>query len=387
MDNNRLKKGAELDLRGLEWVWDFGWLRPQELGRLLWPKVRHATKNAERICRKWESNGLIIRRELPNHNGTAIVLSSKGADLLCEIGINAKTGKDIGSTRPKTEEEKREDEVKRKKEDGKKKYENTVWIPPASWRHDLLCAGVLSICHEMGHEIFPEAKLRRKNTIAKNDKIPDGIIKWRNPNNVILRIWLEVEASRKSGAANGDKLAHSIIDALNEQSKELSGIRCNQAMIAINPNQLCERGYSLNHKEIIKNKIEKLTPIDINICFLELKLTGLGVSGFEIVNEKVESNEIARTVASLDKKWDKKRKSERIKGRESELYSDDINGLDQAEFWKENEKWFLEYGHDDDRIKKEFDTQTAAKRFAARVHLDYKKAQEAKKEAEAGQRR
>lgn len=367
---NPLQKGEELDRRGLEWVWDFGWLRPQELGRLLWPKVGHATKNAERICRKWENNGLIIRRKLPNHNGTAIVLSSKGAELLKEIGLDAKTGKDIGSVN------------------------RDEWKPPATWKHDLLSAGILSICHKMGHEIFPEMKLRRGN--PNTNKIPDGIIKWKNPNGAILRTWLEVEASRKSGSKYGDALAKAVIDTMNEKGEELSEIRCNYVMIAFNPDQICERGYSLDHKTRIKSKIEKLTKKDIKVPFLELKLTGLGVSGFKIVNEKIESNEIARAAAGLDKKWEKKLNRHRIKGREIEFSSDLIKGLHKAEYWKEGEKWFLEYtdqmGIDQrslepERIKKEFETLTALKRYAARVHLDYEAAAEAARDARASQLR
>jgi hypothetical protein len=393
---NPVQIGKEMDLRGLEWVWDFGWLRPQELGRLLWPKVGHATKNAERICRKWEDNGLIIRRNLPNHNGTAIVLSSNGAELLKEIGIDAKTGKDIGFARKKTDEEKREYEDRKKKEKEKKKEktkdpenknkkrrkknnEDIVWKPPATWKHDLLSSGVLSICHEMGHEIFPEMKLRREN--PNTNKIPDGIIKWKNPNGgATLRIWLEVEASKKSGTKYGDPLAKAVIDSMNEKGDELSQIRCNYAMIAFNPNQICDRGYSLDHKERIKSKIEKLTKKDIKVSFLELKLTGLGVSGFKIINEKIESNEIARAVALLDKKWEKKLNRYRVKGREMEFCSDIIRGLYKAEYWKENEKWFLEYTDqaeidersiDPERTKIEFTTLTELKRQAAKLHLKY----------------
>ena len=388
MKMNTLDKGAELDLRGLLWVWDFGWLRPRELGRLLWPNLGHATKNAERHCRKWESNGLIIRRELPNHNGTAIVLSSKGADLLYEHGIKAKTGKDIGSTRKKTEEEKKQDEIKKKKEEekngninedeskkkkGKKSNEDIVWIPPATWKHDILSAGTLSILHENGHDIYPEMKLRRENPNIK--KIPDGIIKWKRENKVTHKIWLEVEASRKSGDENIGALAKAVISAMNGKAQEVSGIICNHAIVAINPKQICDRGYSLNHKSRIKNKVEEYTEKDIKICFLELKLTGLGVSGYEMNYESIESNEIARTVNRLNKLWEKKHKSEKTEGRESELYINYAQGLADAELWKENEKWFLEYRDGDEIIKNEFNTMTDAKRFAAKVHLEYKKGQ------------
>lgn len=348
---NPLQKGAELDYQGLRWVWDFRWLRPQELGRLLWPKVGHATKNAERLCRKWESNGLIIRRKLPNHNGTAIVLSDRGAELLREHGIDAKTGKDIG------------------------KVAGTEWTPPITWKHSILAAGVLSISHERGHTIYPESKIRRENLDVNIKKIPDGIIEFKGKNNRTLNLWLEVELSKKSGRENIDKLAKNIIRVTEGGADKLCGIKCEIAAIAINRNQICDRGYKLDHKERIANAIKKFAVRDIRILIIDLELNsnGVGVSDFKMYFESIEADKISRAVAEHEDNWDKRRDDEKTEGREFELYNDYMYVVREAELWRENGDWYFEYRGEQSRgekIRKKFSSMKAAKRYAAALSIE-----------------
>ena len=100
MKHQGLQRSAVIDIQGLTALWDFGWLRPQELGRLLWPEATHQVKYAERIARRWSEKGLVLSRKLPAHNGTAMVLSESGARLLREsIGVAVQSGKDWGETR------------------------------------------------------------------------------------------------------------------------------------------------------------------------------------------------------------------------------------------------------------------------------------------------
>ena len=134
MKHQGLQRSAVIDIQGLTAIWDFGWLRPQELGRLMWPEATHQVKYAERIARKWCDKGLILSRKLPAHNGTALVLSESGARLLREsIGVAAQSGKDWGETR------------------------NGAWMAPRWWRHDLVANSLLSIMAARGHHVIPEA--------------------------------------------------------------------------------------------------------------------------------------------------------------------------------------------------------------------------------------
>ena len=134
---NAFEQRDQNDLLGLGWINRFGWLRTAELGPLIWPKDRYAVDRTNRITRGWIARDLVIARPLPDGAGRALVLSACGARLLREAGIEAQSGKDIGEI-----------------VEGR-------WQAPATWRHDLISAGVLADLYVRGYQVSPERELRR----------------------------------------------------------------------------------------------------------------------------------------------------------------------------------------------------------------------------------
>ncbi|MDD2882942.1 MAG: hypothetical protein PHQ58_21230 [Rhodoferax sp.] len=168
------------DIVGLTAIHRFKWLRPREIGNVLWPnalKSRHIS--GARICKKWLDRGYVIQRKLPLHYGYAYVLSQIGADFLIERGVpDATTGKRVG------------DFVETS---GKNKEK--LWLPTKlTFEHDLLAAGFLTLALGRGHAIKTEQEIAEMNQ-QKGQKIPDGLVLLKN------KKWMaiEVERSRKYG--------------------------------------------------------------------------------------------------------------------------------------------------------------------------------------------
>lgn len=271
------KKGTEIaidnDLIGLGWINRFGWIRPQEIGYFLWPAAQHRVKNAERIARRWIESGLCIARDLPMGSGRALVLSSRGAEFLCDRGTEARTGKDIG-------------EVVRGE-----------WRPPASWRHDLRAAGVLARLSAKGCEVWPERQLRAAHPGVK--KIPDGIA----VDSQGVGYWLEVERAHKSGREL-DHLIDSIGSVSAGRAARLSGVQCTVPLVAVSPREIDSRGYAIDHQHRVTQAIRARVGHDVTVVFLVLKLAGEGVSDYEKNIVRVEADSISRRVKMLRSGWE-----------------------------------------------------------------------------------
>jgi len=334
MPQNPLATAAQLDKYGLKWIWDFGFLRPQELGVLLWPGAKHASKAGERIARKWLKDGLVLRRELPNHSGSILVLAKAGAEHLSHaFGIDARSGKDVGSMTAGD------------------------WSPPKTWRHDLLAAGLLALMRRDGYTIMPEQLLRRENP---NKLVPDGIAIRGDK-----AIWIEVESARKTGP-HMDKMCRSLIAAARGVGVTvLSGITCNHAAIAYDPAQSDERGHALSHHQRVCAALEKHTPTDIALHFIKVKKTGAGVSGYEIALGLVEANAITQAAAA--QMW-----TERAIDGGTERYTQWLPGLIEMSYTRRSEGWIasLILDDEDQTVKTlRFDTLKSLKRYAARLSL------------------
>lgn len=340
MRQNPLVTAAQLDKIGLNWIWNFGFLRPQELGLLLWPKSTHSTKNAERIARKWLADGLILRRTLPKHAGTVLVLSKAGAEFLShEFGIDAKSGKDIGEMTA------------------------GVWSPPKTWRHDILAAGVLALMRRDGHTIYPEQKLRRENP---NKLVPDGIaltIKDGTP----YAVWIEIESARKTGKRM-DTMCKSLIAAASGTSVKLSGITCTQAAVAYDPAQTDERGYELDHHQRVINALRKFARSDFPVHFLELKKTGVGITGYTLKTGVIEADAVTQAVARMIWSTHTSESGEQ----EHRTYAH-MPGFHEFCYTRKDDAWVLrlipadEY-EDAEKILR-FGTLKALKRYAAKLDL------------------
>jgi hypothetical protein len=77
-------KGQQLRIAALKLIWRFGWLRPQELGLLLWPNSKSAATQGRNFGKKIIDESLVITRTLPFGMGTALVLSPNGVRLLSD---------------------------------------------------------------------------------------------------------------------------------------------------------------------------------------------------------------------------------------------------------------------------------------------------------------
>lgn len=193
-----IQKGQQLRVEAMKLIWRFDWLRPQELGLLLWPNSKSATTQGRNFGQKILDEGLVIDRKLPLGAGTAYVLSTKGARLLNDNiqDGKAKTGKDWGKT------------VERKLpldggpayvlttkgakllndniQDGKAKIVKAVekkFLPPLDWIHDLNANTFLITLKNK----YKNAKIWNEREIKRNyknadffGKIPDGMFTINN---------------------------------------------------------------------------------------------------------------------------------------------------------------------------------------------------------------
>jgi len=196
----------ENDEIGLVAIAKFGWLRPREIGNILWPKNKARNVAGAKIVRRWIAEGLVLHRTMPYGHGSAVVLSQKGAkfvDMETEYGIekNIKSGKKIGDHIQKT--------------DG-------VWMPTRTWRHDLLTNGFLTLAMGYGAEVITELEMRREFPGAK--KIPDGMY------NGLLSTegWMAVETERAGKYSKSAKeMARSIVETqlgkVSAPGKHVSG--------------------------------------------------------------------------------------------------------------------------------------------------------------------
>lgn len=243
---------------------NFGWLRAIELGRFIYPKDKHSAKYAQKLIRKLISLRFILQRKLPGLAGSAYVTASRGAAWLnehatCERRYTDNT--DWGRT------------------------VDAVWQPPGSWLHDLYAVGVLSLFHQAGDKVIPEAELRRFNPVA--EKHPDGLIIESES-----AVWLEVENSRKSGE-NLEKTIRALARASRSDSvTTYGGISISGGMIAIPFESRDERGHKVNHLARIENKIESLR---VSKGFVLLICT-MHIRGFTVERIELEERYFEATV-------------------------------------------------------------------------------------------
>ncbi|WP_156894947.1 hypothetical protein [Janthinobacterium sp. 1_2014MBL_MicDiv] len=257
------------DANGLLFVYQFGWLRTAELGKLLWPDSPASRQSADRLARAWIERQLVIVRKLPDGAGRALVLATAGVRLLAENNIAAGIGKDIG----------------RHTADG--------WLPPASWRHDLIAHGALCELHRLGYQVYPEMELRRH--AGNHPKIPDGFAVKGGEG-----IWLEVEHARKSGKEMR-RLADALSIAADGQAASIAGLKPNAAMVAFLPSAVDERGHILSHQTRVRNAIQAVAKNDLSIYWAKCTLIGsAGVGKVDIQQERIGADYTNRILKILD---------------------------------------------------------------------------------------
>ena len=251
-------------LKSLKLIWDFGWLRPQELGLFIWQESKSPKKNAEALTRKLVDQKLVIARKLPLNSGTALFLSAQGAaSLKQELGIVASSGKDNGRA-----------------SDGS-------FFKNSKWKHHLLSSGVLGHLNRDGYGIIAEAAIRRKHNLSK---FPDGIffMEFRDEDedgNVLKEwqesYWLEVENHRKTGP-NMEFMIESMLKSLKvnlfNDLNEICGRTINGLAVAYPIESRDEKGDNIDHKFRVTNAFKSIIRRDLPINFIGLESYGLGVS-------------------------------------------------------------------------------------------------------------
>jgi hypothetical protein len=265
----RLDEG-EHAAHALRFIGRFTWLRPAELGRLLYPGRLHSRKYAERNVRKLLELRMVVARRLPGRDaGTAYVLAQRGAQFLNDWNAGAvdytyRAMTDWGST-----------------SDG-------IWSPPRSWRHDLMATGVLACLREERQwGVFPEPMLRHR--VPSAEKHPDGLLVADQ-----RAIWLEVENARKSGR-NIDQLVRALARASMRRPyssfESILGhlVPISLGLVAINADARDERGRRLNHLTRIESALRKQplsagTKVPLLVAYVSLR--GVGVDAVRL-EEKV----------------------------------------------------------------------------------------------------
>jgi len=256
------------EMQALNWISDFGWIRVSELGLLLF-KGSNTRKQAERLIRLLKKRDLILERVLPGRAGRAVVLAAKGVRFLRDDGIFAQSGKDLGCIR------------------------NGVWLPPKTWRHDLLAQSVLCTLYKLGYEIIPENQIRRQ--AGRTRKIPDGLAKkpggqW---------CWLEVESTRKSGP-HMHRLAAALL-AVTTGTVDICGIHPQGCFVAYYSDSKDERSNKLNHKQRISNAIAATADSETKVTFVKCaRNSSASLTGIEFIETKIESQKTTKVLACLN---------------------------------------------------------------------------------------
>ena len=268
MPENRLSKieiGLQNERQALEVINRFGWLRPQEIGRYIWPGSKRPELYGDRMRLRLEKSSLVISRKLPRHCGTALLLSKKGAELLKDEGIDASTGKDIGSV-----------------------DEAGLWTPRSTWKHDLLASSFLIRFRESYSpgecEVYSEYEI--KNDDPLRFKVPDGIIKL--PDNKL--IWIEVEKSKKSGLKLMKMTDFAI--KISRYGESVMGGSCQHVGLVYSDEAQDEKGHRIDHRLRLLNSFKTRIPdgSSINLTFFKVKTKSEAAISYEIEALTVRSN-------------------------------------------------------------------------------------------------
>lgn len=259
------------DLAALQFIHKFGWLRIAELGVLMKPHTETTLESGARLARSLVDRRLVLARQLPEGAGRALVLSSAGVRLLGLYGFHASSGKSIGRT------------------------SGASWLPPSTWKHDLLAHGVLCEFFRQGYEVMTEAEIRRRATSPR--KLPDGLVRSPGPRGQWN--WLEVESARKSGPHMHHLAA--AITAVAQSRVEICGIRPTYSIVAYFKHALDERLHQLDHRTRVSNAVAMASSTDISVTFAECQRKGVaGVASMYLTNVSIAADRTSTILHRLN---------------------------------------------------------------------------------------
>ena len=270
-----VQQGQENELEALKHIYRFGWHRPQEIGRYIWPGSKHSEMYGVRIGLKLQKARMVIARKLPSHHGTALLLSKRGAERLRQMGIDASSSKDIGTT-----------------VDG-------VWTPRQTWEHDLLCTSFLILVREkfqhLKYEFHSELEISRAYPNAL--KVPDGFIH----NDDGKAFWVEVENRKKSGKDMTAMIQSAIKVA--RFGEVLFNKNCKDVVFAYPEFTENYLGHQVNHRTRLISAIEKILKpgFSMKVSLFKIKQKSCAAVSFEIEMLILESDEAKQKAKNLVK--------------------------------------------------------------------------------------
>ncbi len=233
-------------MRCLDAIGRFGWIRPKELAQIIWPQSENGQKFAERLLRLLRDKKHVLGRQLPGRS-KAYVLTLRGAKAINEYhGSDFVTGVRWG------------------------RMENGVWVEPETWRHDLITTGVLINFEQQGYDVYHDWQIRRAHPDVM--KIPDGIVvKGKNC------YWIEVENSHKTGD-HLISMCKSILAICDGKQEALMGIIPTASMIAYDQAATDYRGHKLDHLRRVTSGLGNLIEDPIKVVSVPLEIKNHGVS-------------------------------------------------------------------------------------------------------------
>jgi len=281
MPSPAVLRGLELDIEGLKWICRFGYLRLQELGRLMYPDAaeQYQHQYAIRLATKWRKQDLVLTRKLPHHAGTVLVLARAGVHMLLDVNFRqAKSGKDIGS------------------------LSGDIWKPPLDWRHHIIASGFLAKYRsDFGCDIVTEHELKAYSA-SQNDceKVHDGLFFDREKNTWIA---LEVESARKTGRYMR-ALVKAIIDTSGSK-KTVAGKEVGGIAVAYDVAARDERSHGLDHRQRLMSAIANQARCDFSFRLAPCELSNFGLKNYQLVTQKVVADRITIELKSFSWRQEK----------------------------------------------------------------------------------
>ena len=306
--SRNLEKGLAQEEECLILIGRFGWLRIQEIGLFFWPdidkdKFDNELENsiqahfncrmsvnryqyAQNLVKKLISKNQVLTQKLPEHAGTAVVLTEKGAK------IARKYFKYIRRARVTVNEEK-----------------TFTWTPPKSWKHDLLSHGLCSLILSHGKYGLENATFRTDHELRISDvegnhllmqhvRYPDLMIEINYKGERVM--WgIEIEKSRKHGERRNIMIENAVINNKNDGYSRHSFDNSNldKIVFAYDPHEIehtCKGKLKrVNHRSNIEkaflNKAININAEAMDLYLIELEVKNFGVVNFNLLFERIDT--------------------------------------------------------------------------------------------------
>lgn len=273
------EKGQLTEVYTLNLIGRFKWLRMQEIALLNWyyEPDRNSYQYARNLVNRLLKKDLVFIQKLPEHAGTAVVLKEKGAKIVRANGFDVK--------RTQLQRD---------------KCGNEHWVPPRTWKHDLLSVGfAIESMYQMEFDqnckwppFLTETELRKIGASSNRKlfehldipKIPDLLIKTSGG-----YLAIEVERARKFGEKNKKSLITNLVHTNKIGGiamHNFNGINPERVAFAFDPAEK-EGNKKINHeKNIITSTLALMKKQGVNK--LEIEMYKLKVKNFGVIGYKKE---------------------------------------------------------------------------------------------------